>query len=67
MTDYQTTAEAAARLGVTPGYLRQLLVAGRIPGAVKRGRDWLIPAGFVLPADLRATRWLRARAAKPVD
>ncbi|HXF67427.1 MAG TPA: helix-turn-helix domain-containing protein [Burkholderiales bacterium] len=39
-----TVAEAAAVLGVTPGRVRQLLSEGRIIGARKHGRDWLIPA-----------------------
>ena len=36
-----TTTDAAARLGLTPGRVRQLIRAGQLP-AVKAGRDWLI-------------------------
>lgn len=40
----QVTVKAYAfRLGITPTRVRQLLQAGRIPGAIKLGRDWLIP------------------------
>lgn len=39
-----TVAQAARALGVTPGRVRQLLWEGRIVGARKHGRDWLIPA-----------------------
>lgn len=35
------TAEAARRLGVTPGRVRQLITAGRLP-ATRLGRDWAI-------------------------
>lgn len=37
---YLTTAEAAARLGLSKMRVRQLCVAGRI--GKKMGRDWLI-------------------------
>jgi len=36
-----TTTDAAARLGLTPGRVRQMIRAGQLP-AVKAGRDWLI-------------------------
>lgn len=42
MTTISTKAYAF-RLGITPARVRQLLKAQRIPGAVKFGRDWLIP------------------------
>ncbi len=36
-----TTREAAARLGLTPGRVRQLVLSGELP-AEKRGRDLLL-------------------------
>ena len=36
-----TTAQAAARLGVTPWRVYALIRSGRLP-AVKWGRDWMI-------------------------
>ena len=36
-----TTITAAARLGITPGRIRQMIKAGQLP-ATKAGRDWLI-------------------------
>jgi len=39
---YLTTAEAAARLGVTAGRIRQLIRSGAIE-ASKFGDNWLIP------------------------
>jgi excisionase family DNA binding protein len=41
MEGYLTTAEAAARLGVTPTRIRQLCLEGRLP-CTKAGRDWVI-------------------------
>ena len=39
--DWMSTQEAAADLGVSTGRVRQLLLAGQLPGE-KLGRDWLI-------------------------
>ena len=36
-----TTAQAATRLGITPGRVRVLIRSGRLP-AEKVGRDWVI-------------------------
>lgn len=38
-----TTQEFAKRLGVSPGRVRQFLVQGRLPHAVKVAGAWLIP------------------------
>ena len=38
-----TTADASAILGVTPQQVRTLCQRGRIRGAIRHGRDWLIP------------------------
>jgi excisionase family DNA binding protein len=38
---FLTTKSAAERLGVTPGRVRALITAQRLP-ATKAGRDWLI-------------------------
>lgn len=46
---YYTTAEAAEKLGyAVPDTLRQLIGRGRIPGAVKIGKTWLIPESWVM-------------------
>lgn len=37
-------AEYAARIGLTPNAIRQRCIRGTLPGAVKLGRDWFIPA-----------------------
>lgn len=40
---YETIQEAVSRLRLTESYIRRLLRQGKIEGAVKVGRDWLIP------------------------
>ncbi len=47
--DYMTTTEAAAELGVTRARIRQFIAEGRLPGARKAGRDWLIPRDALEP------------------
>ena len=46
----ETFAQVAARIGRDPSRLRQLQIAGRLPEAVRVGRDWYLPAGTVLQA-----------------
>ena len=41
---------AAKRLKRDPSRLRQLRIAGKLPQAVKIGRDWYLPKGCKLPA-----------------
>ena len=43
---WQTVAEAAQFLSVTPRRVRVLCKSGRINGAMKVGRDWVIPRPF---------------------
>lgn len=50
MSEYLTTTEYAARLGIDPSRVRRLLLAGRIPGARKHGR-----ASWMIPVDARPT------------
>ncbi len=39
----ETAREAAERLGVTPRAVQKWAAAGKLPGAVKHGRSWMIP------------------------
>lgn len=41
---FVTTAEAARELNVSSRMVRFLLAQDRIPGAMKVGRDWVIPS-----------------------
>lgn len=42
-------SEYAARIGKAPRSVRQKCQLGTLPGAVKIGRDWLIPADAPYP------------------
>lgn len=44
--DFQSVNEAAQRIKRCPQRVRKLAAAGRIPGAVKLGKTWLIPASW---------------------
>jgi hypothetical protein len=48
-----TTKEAAKKWGVTPRQVQLLCVQGRIPGAVRFGHAWAIPADAQKPQDGR--------------
>lgn len=41
--DFLSTKQASEVAGIHPGHLRKLLAKGRVEGAQKIGRDWLIP------------------------
>ncbi|MGH8469366.1 MAG: helix-turn-helix domain-containing protein [Gammaproteobacteria bacterium] len=45
MDNLLTVPEAAQRLGVTRQWVLALCAQGRVRGAKKIGRQWLIPAG----------------------
>ena len=47
MAKYLTVQEVAAELAVTTERIGQLLREGRIEGARKHGRDWMIPSPVV--------------------
>ena len=51
--DYITASEAAKKWDVSGRSITYHLKAGRIPGAVKKGKLWLIPADAERPADKR--------------
>jgi excisionase family DNA binding protein len=70
MAELLTTKEAAERLGVTAGRIRQMIVGGQLP-AVKMGRD-----NFINEDDLklvegrkpgRPRKDLNAEASKRID
>lgn len=51
--DYITASEAAKKWGVSGRSITYHLIAGRIPGAFKKGKLWLIPADAQRPANKR--------------
>ncbi len=50
---YMTTKEASKKWNITDRRIRVLLNENRIEGAVKVGRNWLIPFDAEKPIDLR--------------
>ena len=51
--DYMTLKETAEKWNVTPRQVNYLCSAGRIPGAVKLARVWLVPKNADKPVDGR--------------
>ena len=51
-------AETANEWGVSERWVRMLINEGRVPGATREGRRWLIPLGSPRPTDERAYRHL---------
>lgn len=51
--DYLTGKEIAEKWGVTARMVNNYCLAERIPGAVKKGNLWLIPADAEKPEDKR--------------
>ena len=52
---YTTIKEIAEQWGITPRRVQVLCNNGKIPGAVKFGRDWAVPRNTEKPEDGRAT------------
>ena len=44
--NYETTKQAAARLGIPVRTIQLWVKENKIPGAVRQGRSWMIPADF---------------------
>lgn len=51
--EYLTGKEISEKWGVTDRMVNYYCSAGRIPGAVKKGNLWLIPADAEKPVDGR--------------
>ncbi|WP_434309333.1 Fic family protein [Hominifimenecus sp. rT4P-3] len=54
--DYIKVAEAAAKWGISPRRVRVLCTEGKIPGMVRRGKLYMIPANAEKPVDGRTNR-----------
>lgn len=52
--EYITTKEASTKWGISPTRITILAKEGRIPGAQKFGKNWLIPASATKPPELNA-------------
>ena len=51
--DYLTSVEISKKWGISSRRISLLCSEGRIEGAVKKGKTWLILAGTQKPADAR--------------
>lgn len=52
--EYLKVSEIAVRWGISTRRVRQLCADGRIPGMIRKGNLYMIPADAVQPADARA-------------
>ncbi len=51
--DYLTTAEVAEKWEITRRRVLALCDEGRIKGAIRKGKIWLIPSAAIKPKDKR--------------
>ena len=51
--EYLTTVEMSERWNITSRRIGVLCSEGRIQGAIKKGKTWLIPSDAEKPADAR--------------
>jgi hypothetical protein len=51
--EYLTVKEAGEKWGITARMVNYYCLAGRIPGAMKKGNLWLVPANVEKPKDGR--------------
>lgn len=64
--DYLKIKDIAKKWGISPRRVQTLCGEGKIEGAVRFGRDWMIPKGTRRPADGR-TKAARSKQALPVS
>ena len=51
--EYLTSAEMSEKWGITSRRISVLCAEGRIEGAIKKGKTWLMPSDTKKPADAR--------------
>lgn len=51
--EYLTTVELSEQWNITPRRIGALCADGRIEGAIKKGKTWLIPSDSKKPSDKR--------------
>ncbi len=55
MNDYSTIKEIAEKWELTTRRVQKMCADGKVPGALKFGRDWAIPSDAEKPIDERIT------------
>jgi len=66
MNDVMTVKEAAVLWGLTERRVTALCKDNKIPGAIKRGRLWIIPAESEKPADNRVKSGIYKKVARQI-
>lgn len=51
--EYLTSVEMSEKWGITSRRISILCAEGRVEGAIKKGKTWLIPSETKKPADAR--------------
>lgn len=51
--EYLTSVEMSAKWNITSRRISILCAEGRVEGAIKKGKTWLIPSDTQKPADAR--------------
>ena len=51
--EYLTSVEMSAKWNITSRRISILCAEGRVKGAIKKGKTWLIPSDAKKPADAR--------------
>lgn len=59
--EYITTKEASAKWGISTSRITLLANEGRIPGAQRLGKSWLIPANAIKPPERKANHTRSAK------
>ena len=61
--EYITIQQAAEKWGITERRIQVLCTSNRLPGAVKFGRQWAIPADLPKPVDerVKSGRYIKAK------
>lgn len=57
--EYLTTAEMSKIWGISPRRIAVLCEEGRVEGAIKKGKTWLIPENVIKPMDARKRTCVR--------
>ena len=58
-SDYKTIRQVADEWGVTVRRVQMLCNDGKIPGAIKYGKSWILPVDVVRPFDKRSLKGRR--------